>query len=313
MEPAAGRLERLAERCVPGSGAVQIDRLGSGLVNRSYRVRRDGKLFSLRIAAPRPGELGLDRGWECRVLERAAGAGLAPAVERCEPRAGILVTRWVEGSSWGVDQASSPDNLAKIALLARRVHAMPVPERPRIVSPAQWVAFYRRALGRRGAGPQAGGRDPRRAATDVVALAMLDTAGAEAAPALCHGDLHVHNLLLVPDGTPGGAPVVLDWEYAHVSDPWWDLAGWACNADLEAGRRELLLRFYLDREPTPGEGARLCRLAWMYDYICLLWSELYLKTRPHAGSDGEAVAGRARRLADRLAERLAGDDPSISG
>ena len=304
MQPAAGRLEQLAERYVPGSGPVDIDRLGSGLMNRSYRVRRDGQLYCLRVAAPRARDLGLDRGWERRVLGCAAGAGLAPAVERCAPRAGVLVTRWVEGSSWSVEQASAPEHLGKIALLARRVHALPLLERPRSVSPAQWVAFYRGALERQGVGPCSGGRDSRRASLDAMAHVLLETAGAEVPPALCHSDLHVHNLLLLP-GTSGGVPMVLDWEYAHVSDPWWDLAGWACNGDLEAERRELLLRLYLHREPTSADGARLRRLAWLYDYVCLLWSELYLRSRPDAGGARDAVSTRAERLAERLAKRPA--------
>ena len=150
-ERTAARLQRLAERYVPGSGTARIDALGSGLTNRSYRVSRNGQLFSLRIAAPRARELGLDRSWECRVLRCVSGANLAPAVECCEPRAGVLVTRWAEGRSWTVEEASAPGNIRKVALLVRRVQALPPFERPRSVSPGQWIAYYRRALQRRSA------------------------------------------------------------------------------------------------------------------------------------------------------------------
>jgi thiamine kinase-like enzyme len=307
MPPPAARLERLAERYIPGSGPVQIDRLGSGLVNESYRVEREGRLFSLRIAAPRAGELGLDRGWECRVLRCAAGAGLAPAVERCEPRAGVLVTRWVEGSAWTVQQASSPGSLATVAMLMRRLHALPLIERPRIVSPAEWIGFYRRALERGGA---ASFERPYLDRADLVPVArsLVDALAQRpsAARALCHSDLHVQNLL-----TPThGEPLILDWEYAHVSDPYWDLAGWACNLDLTDARRDLLLSLYLDREPSRGVAARLGRMAWLYDYICLLWSELYRRSRaPDAAR--EAVSMRAQRLEERLrATGCAGQVPA---
>lgn len=310
MERTAARLERLAERYVPGFGTARIDALGTGLTNRSYRVRRNGQLFSLRIAAPRARELGLDRGWECRVLRCAAGANLAPAVECCEPRAGVLVTRWAEGSSWTVEEASSPENIRKVALLVRRVHTLAPLDRPRSVSPGQWIAYYRRALHRRcgGVGKALEGRHRPRGGLEGVAQSLIELLSEEpsASPALCHSDLHVQNLLIGPDG----APVILDWEYAHISDPWWDLAGWACNGDLTAERGELLLRHYLGRAPTPAQAERLRRLAWLYDYVCLLWSELYLSTRPDAGEAGgdaprdaaprDAVAVRAGRLADRL-------------
>jgi thiamine kinase len=287
---------------VPGSGPVQIDRLGSGLVNRSYRVRRDGRAFSLRIAAPRASELGLDRGWECRVLRCAAGANLAPAVERCEPRAGILVARWAEGSAWTPEQAASPDTLGRVALLVRRVHELPLPGRARRVRPGQWIAFYRRSLDRRGGSPPSKSQERRRLDLAGIAQSLLDALGEQPSreSALCHGDLHVQNLVIAP----GAEPVILDWEYAHVSDPWWDLAGWACNGDLTWEPRNLLLGRYLGREPSPDEAARLRRLAWLYDYVCLLWSELYLSSRSGGDTDGDAprdaIGARARRLAERL-------------
>ncbi|MGD0504333.1 MAG: phosphotransferase [Steroidobacteraceae bacterium] len=284
------RLEHLARRYIPGRGPVNIDRLGSGLVNQSYRVSREGRFFSMRLTAPRAGELGLDREWECRVLRRAAAAGLAPAVERCEPRAGILVSHWAEGSAWSVEQAAAPENLETVALLARRVHALALLEQPRIVSAAQWIAFYRRSFERP------------RAALDEAAKFLVDALSEEPPPAvtLCHSDLHVQNLII----SPQGAPLILDWEYAHVSDPLWDLAGWACNGDLAQGRRDLLLRLYLEREPTCAEALRLDRLAWLYDYVCLLWSDLFLSSRSNPKAASDAISMRAERIAERLADRL---------
>jgi aminoglycoside phosphotransferase (APT) family kinase protein len=304
--PAAGagadpsRIERLAVRYVPGRGPVAIGRLGSGLVNRSYRVARDGREYSLRAAAPRDNAigLGLDRAWECRVLRRAARAGLAPHVERCEPRAGVLVARWVEGSCWSTRDASSVGVIEKVALLARRVQALSPMPRPRIVSAAQWIDFYRRELDGHGDETTRGPRDPGLRDIDRRARSLLESLTREPAPAgaLCHGDLHVQNLVIVP----GGDPVILDWEYAHVADPWWDLAGWACNGDLTPDRRDLLLGFYLGRAPAAGETARLARLAWLYDYVCLLWCELYPISRSSAGEPVQVVSARAGQLAERL-------------
>jgi thiamine kinase-like enzyme len=229
-------------------------------------------------------------------------------VERCEPRAGILVTRWAEGSSWSVEEASLGENIGKVAELVRRVQGMPLLGRPRIVSPGQWLAHYRRALHRCSGGKALDDRHRPGGGLEGIAQSLIELLSDEpaASAALCHGDLHVQNLLIAP----GAAPVILDWEYAHISDPWWDLAGWACNGDLTAARRELLLRHYLGREPTPAQAERLRGLAWLYDYVCLLWSEVYSSTRSDAGeamgdapgdaAPRDAVAARAERLADRL-------------
>jgi aminoglycoside phosphotransferase (APT) family kinase protein len=276
---------------------VSIEPLGSGLVNRSYRVRRDGGSFSLRLGAPRAAQLGLDRAWECRVLRCAAGARLAPAVERCEPRSRILVTRWVEGTALIAGRASSDETLERLARLVRRVQALPLLNEPRTVSTARWIGFYRRALDGRNDGRSAPEEAAQRRALDLEAQTQLEALAAESSgpPVLCHSDLHAQNLVIGTDGEP----TILDWEYAHVSEPLWDLAGWASNSDLTAERRSALLACYLQRCPTRAEAARIGRLAWLYDYMCLLWSEVYLSSQPDTGA-AVGVAARGRRLAERL-------------
>jgi thiamine kinase-like enzyme len=120
---------------------------------------------------------------------------------------------------------------------------------------------------------------------------------------LCHSDLHPLNLVdCAATLDSRGTLILLDWEYAHASDPLWDLAGWSANTDLERELQQDLLAQYLGRAPAPDEQLRLRRLAWLYDYVCLLWSELYLNLHGagKAGTAEEGVAARARLLATRL-------------
>jgi thiamine kinase len=284
-------LEQLALRYVPGEGAISVERLGSGLVNETYRVARGAGLYSMRVPAQNSLDLGLDRAWERRVLERATAAGIAPIVECYEPRRGILVSRWVEGGAWTAEQVVRPENIEKIAQLAQRIHSLPLPEAARMMRPASWIAHYRQALIRYGADAHPALQSLLEAR--LAALAQLPPH----APVLCHSDLHAQNLVASDHGL-----VLLDWEYAHVSEPFWDLAGWADNNDLGAGSRHLLLASYLGREPAAQDAARLQLLLWLYDYMCLLWSELYLTLRPGTAGEpaGEALCTRAQSLAARL-------------
>lgn len=303
-------VEEAARRYVPGVGAVSIEPLSRGLVNESHRVLRDGRIYSLRTPARQPpaaaaathvaahAPIGVDREWECRVLAVASAAGIAPVIERCEPRLGVLVARWEEGQALSTGEARRPATAVRVAQLARRVHALKPAGDARVLRAADWIQQYRGA-----ASPPA--IDPKSAVRTRVLAAGDDLLRAEAArrlsalealpstPAvLCHSDLHCANLVASERGL-----ILLDWEYAHVSEALWDLAGWACNNDLEPDARGLLLASYLGRAASAEEERRLDDFAWLYDYVCLLWSAVYCGATD--ASDG-LIVERGRALAARL-------------
>ena len=279
--------EELALRWVPGEGPVTLEPLAAGLVNDSYRVERDGRVYSMRLAADVP-ELGVDREWECRVLQCAARAGLAPAIVCCEPSRGILVAEWTGGHAWTAEESRRPGNIRALTGLLRRVHALPIPGPARIMSPAAWIAHYGRAAARAGMRPAASAGLRGAADAHLERLAGIPSAHS----VLCHSDLHRLNL------AAGERFVLLDWEYAHVSDPYWDLAAWIANNDGTASFAAGVLASYLGRPAGEHESERLRLLTWLYDYVCLLWSELYL-TQGVRDLGGE-VSARARLLALRL-------------
>ncbi len=270
-------------RWVPGEGPVSIHVSASGLVNESCRVARAGRLYALRVATTGSQELGLDREWECKVLARAAAAGVAPAIQCCEPAEGVLVADWVPSRAWTAAQIRQSDNIHAMAQLLRRVHALRIPQPARAMSPAAWIAHYSAALSER-----------RSAELQAAADARLTLLAAQPMPAavLCHSDLHRLNV------ATGARLLLFDWEYAHVSDPYWDLAGWIANNDGSPQFAADLLASYLQRPAVSDEWARLRLFVWLYDYVCLLWSELYLKQRPGTVCDG--VTARAEQLAVRL-------------
>jgi thiamine kinase-like enzyme len=285
-------LEAIAERCVPGGGALRLERLSVGLVNISCRVERAGGVYALRVAGEEAQGLGLDREWECRVLAVAAAAGLAPRLEQCHSEPGIVVAEWVEGQALSIEEVARDDVLEAVAELLRRIHALPVPQPLRAMDAASWIELYLAAARLRDCALPAWVRPLQAgAATRLQALAELGPV----ATVLCHSDLHRQNIVR---RTADGRLVLLDWEYAHVADSLWDVAGWAANTDETGRRAEQLLTCYLRRTPSAAESQRLRVLAWLYDYVCLLWSSLYLQLRSDAGV--AAVAARAETVARRL-------------
>jgi aminoglycoside phosphotransferase (APT) family kinase protein len=296
------------------------------LVNQSYRVARAGRTYSLRVAADRA-QLERERDWECRVLACAAAAGLAPKVLCCAPTPGILVLEWVAGRAWTPAETRRPARIRTMAALLRRVHALPIPEPARVRDPAAWIAGYGAALTRLGAaralertgvagvgapsgdvlGTAAPGvAAPRSEELRRAALGRLErwAASGSSRAALCHSDLHRFNV------AGGARPVLLDWEYAHVTDPFWDLAGWIANNDWGDRCAARLLSAYLGRAALPQETERLELLVWLYDYVCLQWSELY--SCQGAGAPDPALVARAEQLAARIGAAPGGRAPRVA-
>jgi thiamine kinase-like enzyme len=295
---------------VPGRGGLEIHRLGAGLVNETYRVLRDGNAYAMRLAMSNLDDLGLDRAWEARVLEGAVAADLAPALEYCDPQRGILIARWVDGSLWTPADARDPKNISRMAGFMRRIHALSMPAPARAMNPRKWIDYYGAALSRgsrQDVSAETSARPPSWGARDLAAAAARQLAALAMLPSVdsvvCHSDLHVLNLI-----DRGDSLVLLDWEYAHASDPLWDLAGWSANNDFGDELAHDLLASYAGRPPPHDEYLRLQILSWLYDYVCLLWSELYLI--PHRGARSgvavqgsatvDGVAARAEELAARL-------------
>ena len=293
-------VEGLAQRRVPGHGRARVRRVGAGLGSETFHVERDGQAFSLRIASRESAQPAFDAHWEARVRELAGAARLAPEVLYADPAQGVMVARWIEGRSWTAATAREPARLAQFAQLLRRIHALPPPRPERKIGPAEWIARYQDLQ-----------RGARRVAVDCNALRTAATCRLEAfarspgaGAVLCHSDLHPLNVVETPS-----ALVVLDWEYAHVTDAFWDLAGWSCVNDFDADLSHDLLRAYLGRPPLPSERVRFGLLHWLYDYVCLIWSEVYLDR--HCDPDSAVESARAHLLAARLQADLGGSSAQV--
>jgi thiamine kinase-like enzyme len=258
--------------------------LSGGHSNRTWRLDDGDRTFFLRLNAPDAEGLGVDRASECRLLQIVGTAGIAPEVIRCDPGAGLLLTRFVEAEPWTGAQAAGDANLRRIGALLRRLHDLAPDPAIREVSFAR-QAWSLEAQLEPGTVP-----DPlSRAATQRFRRLERRTA-----VTLCHNDPHHLNVL-----DDGGRIWLVDWEYGGRGDPVYDLA--ACLAQLEGTRqqRSALLDGY--GTPVPCTDAELDDACWVFDYVQWLWYRVRLATDPDPGG---AFAARARGLAASLAGRL---------
>jgi len=233
MESQDERLWRILNR-IPGWSAseAQVSPLIGGITNQNYRVDMGGESFVLRIGGKGTHLLGIDRERESICTAIAYSVGVGAEVLHFLPDEDVLVTRFIEGVAISPESAAEPETLRRIVQSIHRYHNGSA--FPGTFSPFETVRNYHRlALEYQVAFPETLPRVFALMERIEVALAVRH----EMRP--CHNDLLASNFL--DDGT---TIRILDWEYAGMGDPFFDLGNFAVNQSLDAERCELLLGYY---------------------------------------------------------------------
>ena len=212
------RVEQAVGRLWPGQ-QVDVEALGGGITNHNFKVCVDGEALVLRIGGKDTDLLGIDREHEHEAALMAARLGIGPEVVRFED--GVLVTRFVEGEVGRADPGT-------VGTILGRLH-----EAPTIAGrfdSFRVVEAYAAAASERGR-PMPDAFGP---AHELAR--QIETRRAAAPTVTCHNDLLAANFI-----DDGERVWVVDWEYAGMGDPFFDLANFAVNNGLdEEGEAELL-------------------------------------------------------------------------
>lgn len=235
---------------IPGCdpARTRIVPLDGGLTNRNLHLlpADDTPGWVLRLPGEGTRLLGIDRELELLAASAAAAAGVGPAVVGLLRPEGCLVTAFIPGRPVPVEALRSGEALPAVAAALRAVHAAsPVPG---LFLPLRIVALYGALAAARGVRPPVPAEPLARAAAALEGA----LAAAPVALRLCHNDLL--NANLIDDGT---RIRVVDWEYAAMGDPWFDLGNLAVNHDLGPDAEVALLTAWRGRPPRPSEVARL--------------------------------------------------------
>ena len=197
-----------------------------GLTNRSYRLMGAGADYVLRW----PGAGGrhyLDRGAEIAAQAKMAKIGIAPPLLAADAEIGWQISEFLaDASTLTASDLASPAILDKVAGLLRRLHGSGV-NFPAKQSPEAAIDTYLKLTKR----------------PDLVAarrrlepvFAALKRRPLPVAP--CHIDPNPANFLLLPNGSLR----LIDWEFAAMSDPMWDVAALGLSGELAPAQVEQLL------------------------------------------------------------------------
>ncbi len=217
-------------RVWPGE-ETHVEVLGGGITNHNLKVEVGGEMFVLRVAGKDTDQLGIDRTVELESTRAAAALGIGPEVVAFVEPEGWLVTRFIEGTTPSLERMQEPTMLARVAAALRAFHeGPPIPGR---FDSFRVVETYREtALARGGAVSSAYER-----AHELAA--RIERIRGDEAPKPCHNDLLNANFL-----DSGEHLRIVDWEYAGMGDPFFDLANFSINHELDEGGRSALLEAY---------------------------------------------------------------------
>lgn len=222
----------LATRLWPGRVA-SIEPLAGGITNANFLVDLGDERVVLRLAGEGTALLGIDRDDEVLANEVAAAIGVAPPMLAHSTTEGWLVTRYLSARQPSAEELASEPTLGAVAAALRELHgAGPVNARFDV---ATIVRRYHEVATARGVS------EPFDFAGAAALLARVATARPFRATAFCHNDLLASNIL-VDDRVR-----ILDWEYAGMGDPFFDLANYSVNQDLDGRADEVLLTGYFER------------------------------------------------------------------
>jgi thiamine kinase-like enzyme len=188
--------------------AWHISALG-GITNRSYRLQADGHDLVLRWPGASASRY-LDRRAEPVNAQAVAALGLAPPVLAADPDAGWYITAFVDGAvPLGTADFAEAATFDKVVALLTTLH------RAGLSFPFQQGLFKAIDL-YIDLAPTPLMRDARRA-LESARLALLKNPTPHVA---CHVDPSPANFLRAT----GGRIYLIDWEFAAMEEPLWDLA-----------------------------------------------------------------------------------------
>ena len=255
---------RAVLQAVPGQLAHDgpLERMG-GLTNAVFRA--GGAVVRL----PGKGtEEYIDRANEAVAAREAARAGVSPEVLHVDPDTGVMVTRFIADTVTMTPEAfrtrpGAPARAGK-AFLTLHTSGVAFPARFGLFS---MIDEYLNVLSKKDVALPPGYHDVV-AEAEIVRTALYSQ---PVMPVACHCDPLCENFL-----DTGTLMWIVDWEYAGMNDPMWDLGDLSVEGAFDGDQDEEMLRAYFGGEPPARDRARMVIHKAMCDLLWTLWGLIQL-------------------------------------
>jgi hypothetical protein len=229
-------VEELAGRLWPGR-VRSIEILAHGITNSNYVVNLGDELVVVRVPGNDTHLLGIDRSNEVVAGGLAASIGVGPEVLATDELTGCIVFRFIEGRPVSTEELASEPMLGQFVEALRLVHHAGTT--PTIWNPYDVVRDHRDVAVARGVDA------PFDTVVAFELLARIEIVRPFRPTVLGHNDLLNANFLF------DDRLRIVDWEYAGMSDPFFDLANVSVNNGFPVDAEIALLRHYFGELSDP--------------------------------------------------------------
>ena len=230
---------------VNNAGLLDWQPLYSGTSNHIFKVNTEVGFWIVRFNRA---ALGIDRGQEKQIMALVEPLGIGPKVIENDPESGFLITEYIDGQTWKVNDFKNPLMLEKLKQQLNQFHSIPYEYLPSRLD--YRLKSYLKSIK----------NVPTKTAMNILEtvqkLEFLDFWKAN--NTLYHSDLNLNNLLGRDDLT------IIDWEFAGQGHPLldWLILEYETKVDLSAHYPEAINPVWI--EPAKRMIHAMMRL-WPYE------------------------------------------------
>lgn len=215
-----------------------VSELVGGLTNQSFLIELAGSLYVLRLFAENTLQLNINRRAEFTIATLAAEHSLAALPVYIDPNERYSLSEYIEGDLLGLSTWDQTSRLQQLALSLKNLHAINITIKLPQLNITDKAESYWQAIEERSS-----------RASLLVYKPQLQTLFSQqpgqAEEVLCHNDLVLENMIVTGQGLR-----LIDWEYAAVGNPYFDLATVILNQQLSPHDEQCFLAAYSDQLDT---------------------------------------------------------------
>ena len=255
---------------------LSYSHLTDGITNESYHLKFSKDEYVLKFFNHQAIDLGVDHKNEMRVMSRVEHLDITPTVIYFDLDEEFSVSRWINGDYWRKADFAQPELIHALVQRIKDLH-MTNTDGLHEVDLIERSHCYREKVIEQD-------RYPELTNDEIVDKieAIIHASRAEIDDCLCHNDILASNIINQDH------IYLLDWEFAGVTCPYFELAVISRGNDLREEHQDLLLRYYFGDTYEQHRG-RFNQWQIIYDYVALLW-DLSLQESPEDLSKQQKLA-----------------------